>query len=303
MELYFKEQPQQSNALPRQQHQSLIQYSRSPFEFPSTHYESYQENGTKYLKSLRSIHESLQIQLNACAGEIFLSGIPPEIRAESIAEIAALLGELYILRYKVNFSGDSRGFAYLQYLNPTLMKTAIIRLPELFRQNSLPMIRVRQSRNSSKLLLKKTYRMSPESVYEKLRNLITFDKLIGREIFPGCFEYQIIFKCNEEAVHARRELLRTISKFGRNAIVVWDTSNEETGLATPSALRHESINSSNDSATTPLAGDACSTRQSNYSLALAPLIPSTLTPVDFNTDDKSRLNARVAHFKSQCQFR
>ncbi|XP_067647667.1 uncharacterized protein tut [Eurosta solidaginis] len=226
MEINSSAQSQRPNTILHRE-QTLIQYSRSPFEFPSTQYESYQENGTKYLKSLTRIPVALQENLNACAGEIFLSGIPPEIRAEAIAEIAAILGELYILRYKVNFSGDSRGFAYLQYLNPSLMQLAIIRLPVLFRQHSLPMIRVRQSRNSSKLLLKKTYRMSPQSVYETLRQLITFDKLIGRELFPGYFEYQIIFKCNEEAVHARRELLRTISKFGRNAIVVWDTSNEE----------------------------------------------------------------------------
>ena len=89
------------------------------------------------------------------------------------------------------------------------------------------MIRVRESRNSSKLLLKKAFRMSPQSVYDTLRNLITFRKLVGREIFPGYFEYQIVFKCNEDAVHARRDLLRTISKFGRNAMVVWDNTNLE----------------------------------------------------------------------------
>ncbi|XP_050335793.1 uncharacterized protein LOC126762791 [Bactrocera neohumeralis] len=228
MNIYFKAETNPAGWVADQQHQSLIQYRRSPFEFPSTQYESYQENGTKYLKSLKPISDALQDELNACTGEVFLSGIPPEIPAESIAEIAALIGEIYILRYKVTFSGNSRGFAYLQYINPTLMQLAIIRLPALFRQHSLPMIRVRQSRNSSKLLLKKTYCISPQNVYEMLRNLIAFDKLVGREIFPGYFEYQIIFKCNEEAVHARRDLLRTISKFGKNAIVVWDTSSEET---------------------------------------------------------------------------
>ena len=66
--------------------------------------------------------------------------------------------------------------------------------------------------------------MSPQNVYDTLRTLITFRKLIGREIFAGYFEYQINFKWNEEAMHARKELLRTISRFGRNAKVVWDTS-------------------------------------------------------------------------------
>lgn len=50
--------------------QQLIQYRRSPFEFPSTQYESYQENGTKYLKSLKPISDTLQDELNACTGEV-----------------------------------------------------------------------------------------------------------------------------------------------------------------------------------------------------------------------------------------
>ncbi|XP_036341133.1 uncharacterized protein LOC118750528 [Rhagoletis pomonella] len=279
MECFFKSPAQESNAI-SQQHQPLIQYSRSPFEFPSTQYESYQENGTKYLKSLKPIPEPVQLQLNACAGEIFISGIPPEIRAEAIAEIAALLGELYILRYKVNFSGDSRGFAYLQYVNPSLMQLAIIRLPALFRQHSLPMIRVRQSRNSSKLLLKKTYRLSPESVYETLRQLITFDKLIGQEVFPGYFEYQIIFKSNEEAVHARRELLRTISKFGRNAIVVWDTTNEVVDGATPRGLEQDCETVRNESDPTLIPAGVCT-----QEYARAPLIASPL--VSINGDEQS----------------
>lgn len=51
-------------------HNPQLQYSRSPFEFPSKHYESYQENGTKYLKSLKPLPEQIQNELNACAGEV-----------------------------------------------------------------------------------------------------------------------------------------------------------------------------------------------------------------------------------------
>ena len=49
------------------------------------------------------------------------------MKAQQIAEIAILLGEMYILRFKVNFIGESRGFAYLQYLNPSLMPLALKR--------------------------------------------------------------------------------------------------------------------------------------------------------------------------------
>ncbi|XP_073839403.1 tumorous testis [Musca autumnalis] len=200
-------------------------YGRSVFEHPSQWYDSYQENGTKYLKSRKKLDEQLQRQLNACAGEIFLSGIPGETRPEKIAEIAAQLGEVYVLRFKVNFSGDSRGFAYLQYMDPSLMYYAIAKLPSLFHQNSLPMIRVRQSRNSSVLLLRKTHQMTPKAVFETLTGLITFNGLLVREIHAGNCEYLIFFKCNEEAVHARRELLRSITQFGRSAVVLWENSN------------------------------------------------------------------------------
>lgn len=85
-------------------------------------------------------------------------------------------------------------------------------------------IKVCTSRNSSKLLLRKTFNMTPMKVYEILSKLITFTNLIGHELSPGYFEYQIIFKCNEEAVHARREILKSISKFGGKAIIMWDAS-------------------------------------------------------------------------------
>ncbi|XP_061398893.1 dead end protein 1 [Musca vetustissima] len=205
---------------------SNCSYARSVFEHPSQWYDSYQENGTKYLKSRKKLDDELQRQLNACVGEIFLDGIPSETRPEKIAEIASQLGEVYVLRFKVNFSGDSRGFAYLQYMNPSIMQFAIAKLPTLFHQNSLSMIRVRQSRNSSVLLLRKTYNMTPKAVSEVLNRLITFHRLIEREISPGNYEYLIVFKCNEEAVHARRELLRTITQFGRSAVVVWENDNK-----------------------------------------------------------------------------
>lgn len=66
--------------------------------------------------------------------------------------------------------------------------------------------------------------MSPLIVFETLKSIINFNKLIGRELYPGYFEYQIQFKCNEEAVHARREILKSILKFGPKATVVWDST-------------------------------------------------------------------------------
>ncbi|XP_023301173.2 uncharacterized protein LOC111683336 [Lucilia cuprina] len=201
------------------------------FEHPSKWYESYQENGTKYFKRRRKLEEQLQQQLNACAGEIFLCGIPADTRAEKIAQVASLVGEVYILRFKVHFSGASRGFAYLQYIDPNLMTLALKKLPLLFRQLQLPTIKVCESRNTSKLLLCKTD-MSPLMVFETLKKIINFNKLVGHEIYPGCFEYQIVFKCNEEAVHARRELLKSILKFGHKTVIVWDNSNRSNDAAT-----------------------------------------------------------------------
>lgn len=88
------------------------------------------------------------------------------------------------------------------------------------------MIRVIQSRNIRKLLLKRVCRMPPEIVFNMLKQSIKFEKLMGREIYRGYFEYQITFSCNTEAVLARRELLRNIRKFGRNVAVLWDFNGE-----------------------------------------------------------------------------
>ncbi|XP_065360288.1 uncharacterized protein tut [Calliphora vicina] len=202
----------------------MCSYVRKLFEHPSKWYESYQENGTKYIKRRKKLEDQLQQQLNACAGEIFLCGIPAETRAEKIAEVASLLGEVYILRFKVHFSGASRGFAYLQYIDPNHMPLALQKLPQFFRELKLPTIKVCESRNSSILLLRNTHKMTPLMVFETLKKLINFYKLVGHEIYHGYFVYQIVFKCNEEAVHARRELLKSILNFGPKAVIVWDTS-------------------------------------------------------------------------------
>lgn len=50
--------------------QNNSSYTRSIFEHPSKWYESYQENGTKYLKSRKKLDDDLQLKLNACAGEV-----------------------------------------------------------------------------------------------------------------------------------------------------------------------------------------------------------------------------------------
>ncbi|XP_075161312.1 tumorous testis [Haematobia irritans] len=196
---------------------------RSIFEHPSKLYESYQENGTKYIKSRKQLDEHLLDKLNACAGEIFLCCIPADVSAEQIAEIASQFGEIYVLRFKVTFSGESRGFSYLQYMDPSLMSLALTRLPLLFRKHSLPMIRVCQSRNNSVLIMRGVH-IPTNLVCEYLQSLINFYYLDKREVYPGHFEYRIIFKCNEQAVHGRRELLRAISNFGSKATVMWENN-------------------------------------------------------------------------------
>lgn len=100
------------------------------------------------------------------------------------------------------------------------------------------MIKVCKSRNSSKLLLRKAYDMTPMAVFGALKKLVNFDKLVGNELHHGYFEYQIIFKCNEEAVHARREILKSILKFGPKAVVVWDNSDCEPNAASYRIQKH-----------------------------------------------------------------
>ena len=47
-----------------------IQYSSSPFDWPSMCYQSYLENGTKYLKHSKLLPENEQTILAECAGEV-----------------------------------------------------------------------------------------------------------------------------------------------------------------------------------------------------------------------------------------
>lgn len=130
--------------------------------------------------------------------------------------------------------------------------------------------------------------MKPKDVFEALTSLITFHQLVGHEIYPGYFEYQIIFKCNEEAVHARRDLLRTITKFGRNAVVVWDSpTNNENNYRYNSSQRNEMLQQ-NFSRNNSLADAAMSSQYTNghmpvmvRHLCSLPTIP-TSQPIYYN---------------------
>lgn len=41
-------------------------------------------------------------------------------------QVATELGDVYKLRFKIDFSGASRGYAYLQYIDERNMKLALI---------------------------------------------------------------------------------------------------------------------------------------------------------------------------------
>ncbi|XP_055915328.1 uncharacterized protein LOC129948379 [Eupeodes corollae] len=185
-------------------------------------FEFYQINGTKYYKNVNPCSFEVKEQLEKCAGEMFLSGIPEHITADQIANVACLLGEMYILRFKVNFAGLSRGFAYLQYMNPSLMDYALQSLPYLFMEYKLGNIHVQPSKNNSNLVLRYTTGMTTEEVHNTLAEMCNFQECNVRYFRGNRMEFQLVFGSNEDAVRARRNLLGQVHMFGELATIGWD---------------------------------------------------------------------------------
>ncbi|XP_055842410.1 dead end protein 1 [Episyrphus balteatus] len=187
-------------------------------------YEFYQINGSKYYKNYNECPPQLKNKLEQCAGEIFISAIPEHTTADQMAAVACLLGEMYILRFKVNFAGLSRGFAYLQYMDPNLMNYAIDTLPHLFAANRLGDIRVHRSRNTSNLVLRNVTDMNPDEVRITLAEMCKYRECNLRFLRDkdNTIEYQLVFGSNEDAVKARRLLLGEVDIFGTSATIGWD---------------------------------------------------------------------------------
>ncbi|XP_017841643.2 uncharacterized protein LOC108599351 [Drosophila busckii] len=179
-----------------------------------------QINGTVYMTTMKNLSEEQLTKLNAGAGEIYLSNIPKKCSAKRIMQVAVKLGEVYMLRHKIDFLRDSRGFAYLQYINETHVKNTLHALQQLFWNAKLG-IRVRKSRNQRRLLLNNVDRLSPVQVYHELSKYSQYIKLCVHEVQPYYYIYVIEYRNNDKAAIAHHMLRSKMGHFGANAYIEW----------------------------------------------------------------------------------
>ncbi|KAH8260520.1 hypothetical protein KR038_002726 [Drosophila bunnanda] len=183
-------------------------------------YHKRQVNGTIYITTRQVLSKDLQESLELGAGELYLKYIPKLISPEIIIGIASELGEIYSLRYKIDFCGGSRGFAYLQYIDENLKNKALVLLPQKFIKSHLD-IRVFNSINARELLLERVHALTPVQVYHEIRKLSPFVMMRVFEYRPSRFFYTIEYRNNAAAASAHREVRNIIRMLGRQAYISW----------------------------------------------------------------------------------
>ncbi|XP_017073952.1 uncharacterized protein LOC108109784 [Drosophila eugracilis] len=181
-----------------------------------------QVNGTISITTRKVLDEDLIALLEQREGELFLTGIPKYhlCTPEMLVDLASELGEVYSLRYKIDFSGQTRGYAYLQYINAPLKEAALEYLPMRFSQLDLK-IKVLSSNNNRELLLKRVPLLSPWQVYQELRKIYPFTILRVYEYQYGHFIYIIGYSNNDMAAKAHHCIRSMIRKFGPRAHISW----------------------------------------------------------------------------------
>ncbi|KAH8293779.1 hypothetical protein KR054_004409 [Drosophila jambulina] len=188
-------------------------------DFESKYHKS-QVNGTIYITTRQVLAKDLRYSLELGAGELYLKYIPKNVTPEMIIKIASALGEIYALRYKIDFCGGSRGFAYLQYIDENIKNKALKLLPQRFQKKRLD-IRVFSSINARELLLERVKTFNPVQVYHEMRKLSPFIMMRVFEHRPMRFFYIFEYRNNEAAASAHRDLRHIIRLFGPQAYISW----------------------------------------------------------------------------------
>ncbi|EDV95938.1 uncharacterized protein LOC6557198 isoform X1 [Drosophila grimshawi] len=189
-------------------------------------------NGTLYVITCLPMTAVQLMALESGAGEIFLTRIKKQTTPEDIMRVAIQLDDVYMLRFKIDFSFRSRGYAYLQYVNVDTMERALAVLQSLFRQAKLK-IQVRQSNNLKSLFLKDVNHLNPLQVYEELRLIWRYDKLYVLEYKPLQYAYIIEYRNNYEATIAFNVLKSQMGIFGNNLFVIWVNKDEHSPVSHP----------------------------------------------------------------------
>ncbi|XP_017042453.1 APOBEC1 complementation factor [Drosophila ficusphila] len=183
-------------------------------------YNKAQINGTINITTRRQLEEDLKNSLEEGAGELFLTCIPKYCTPEWIVQIASELGEVYSLRFKIDFSGYCRGYAYLQYVDELLKEAAIEYLPKRFLEMMF-FIRVLPSSNNRELVLHRVESLSPWQVYQEMRKIYPFVVLRVYQRKVNEFIYIFGYRNNDSAANAHLSIRNAIKKFGPRAGVSW----------------------------------------------------------------------------------
>ncbi|KAH8366001.1 hypothetical protein KR093_008114, partial [Drosophila rubida] len=183
-------------------------------------YRKSQNNGTVSFTTRQQVAPERLRQLESGAGELFLSGISKSLTVEEVMQVALQLGDVYKIRFKIDYSGNSRGYAYLQYIADARIERTTKFLQIHFKIADLK-IDVRESRNIRKLVLKKVKHLTPLEVYEALRQINRYAKLCIIEYEPRHFAYIITYRNSDEAGEAYGIFRSKIYYFGADAVVEW----------------------------------------------------------------------------------
>ncbi|XP_034656180.1 uncharacterized protein LOC117893612 [Drosophila subobscura] len=194
-----------------------------------TKYSKRHLNGTIYIATRRVLEEKQRSELESGAGELYLWFKAPfaAYDIEQIAQVASELGEIYVIRFKVDFRSESRGYAFLQYIDASLQAKALEVLKQRFRDLNLD-INILPSRNCRELVMITAAGTGPTplKVYQQMLKICSFNSVRVYEYRPHTYMHVFSYVNNEAATLAFRDIRANILRFGHAAHVSWLRTNQ-----------------------------------------------------------------------------
>ncbi|XP_055371339.1 probable RNA-binding protein 46 [Condylostylus longicornis] len=196
-----------------------LNISESDLTINGFSYPIYQENGQRAVGPVYKNGQKIKGP-KRYENEIFIDKIPCSWSENNLMNLLMKAGVVYFLRFLVNFSGQSRGIAYVQYLGDTPPYIIVGKLNHVFRITGIK-IYAQISKNYRRL---KIGNILPKIQDEKISIILQqFECIESYSVIRENKKKSCIlsFGNNRQACLARRVLLSQSSIFGPSSYVVW----------------------------------------------------------------------------------
>ncbi|KAL5273466.1 hypothetical protein ACFFRR_000291 [Megaselia abdita] len=179
-----------------------------------------QINGVIYFRSKR---ETAPVMENFNRYEIYLTNLYAKVDSWLLLSIFETIAPVKLFRFMVTYSGECRGFAFLEYYSAEAACFALMNISKLCSYRGIRGIKVLKSIDKRTLEIDRTDLDYSEFVY-KMKKIIKVQSDLEQNSIKQVYrKFLVTFQSNRDASIAKRQILLHMHEFSRtkNIKVTW----------------------------------------------------------------------------------